>query len=360
MAANTFGNLFRLTSFGESHGRAIGGIVDGLPSGWRLDQQEIQYQLNRRRPGQSHLTTLRQETDQFEILSGILDDVVTGAPLAFVVWNNDQRPTDYSELKNLYRPSHADFTYIQKYGIRDYRGGGRSSARETIARVVAGSVARQFLQMHGISFTAYVSRIGSLGSDQWPEGVPDIHDIEASLVRCPFPHLSEQMQQLIEATKAEGDTLGGVINCHIHGLPAGLGEPVFDKLHADLSKAMLSINAVKGFEYGSGFAGTTRKGSEENDAFGMADGKIRALTNRSGGIQGGISNGEEVVFRVGFKPVATLMRTQQTVDASGNIVELKASGRHDVCVLPRAVVIVESMAAMVIIDHFLRWRAYRF
>ncbi len=360
MAANTFGRLYRLTSFGESHGKAIGGVLDGIPSGWQLNLNDIQTQLNRRRPGQSNLTTSRQEQDQFEILSGLMDDRVTGTPLAFVVWNHDQRPKDYGNLENIYRPSHADFTYSKKYGIRDFRGGGRSSARETIARVVAGSVARQFLQQHGIHFTAYVSRIGTIGIEQWPEKKPDIQDVEASPVRCPFPDLSARMVQLIEETKAEGDTLGGSINCHINGLPAGLGEPVFDKLHADLAKAMMSINAVKGFEYGSGFAGTSRKGSEENDVFGVKDGNIRPLTNRSGGIQGGISNGEEVVFRLGFKPVATIMKTQQTVDVDGKTIDLKINGRHDVCVVPRAVVIVESMAAMVVMDHFLRWRALRF
>lgn len=359
MAANTFGVLFRLTTFGESHGSGIGGILDGVPSGFTIDLNHIQSALNRRRPGQSHLASPRQEQDQIELLSGIIDGRTTGTPLAFIVWNKDQQSGDYDHLKNVFRPSHADFTYQQKYGLRDHRGGGRSSARETIARVVAGAIAEQYLSQFGIHFRAFVSGIGHIQMPNVSSKNVSYEAVEASLVRCPDEDYAKKMQTLIEETKLQGDTLGGVISCTITGLPAGLGEPVFDKFHADLGKAMLSINAVKGFEYGSGFEGTQRKGSEENDSFIEGVDGIQTKTNRSGGIQGGITNGEEVYFRVAFKPVATIMKKQQTVNTDGLSVTLEAKGRHDVCVVPRAVVIVEAMAALVCMDHWLRWKAYQ-
>lgn len=358
MAANTFGELYRLTSYGESHGRGIGGVIDGCPPGMILDRTMIQAWLNRRKPGQSHLSSPRTEEDEVEFLSGLKAGVTTGAPLSFIVWNKDQRSADYDLLQDAFRPSHADYTYQAKYGIRDHKGGGRSSARETIARVVAGAIAAQWLQQKNVSIMAWVSAVGVV---KMPDNIPAIHHelIEASLVRCPHPPTSETMQLLIEQTKAEGDTLGGVISCLINGLPAGLGAPVFDKFHADLGKAMLSINAVKGFEYGSGFEGVQQKGSQQNDTFINEGGKVRTLTNHSGGIQGGITNGEDVFFKVAFKPVATIMQTQQTIDKEGNTIVLPSKGRHDVCVVPRAVPIVEAMAAMVCLDHFLRQQAIR-
>ncbi|MDP2235363.1 MAG: chorismate synthase [Bacteroidales bacterium] len=358
MAANTFGEIFRLTSFGESHGKGIGGIIDGCPPGLFIDLNFIQAELNRRRPGQSHLASPRQESDQIEFLSGILDGKSTGTPIAFIIWNSDQRSDDYNHIQAAYRPSHADYTYETKYGVRDHKGGGRSSARETIARVVAGAIAKLFLTKHAIEIIGYVSEIGGISMVPLKQ-VPSYEEVEQSLVRCPDNAVSEKMQSLIEAVKLEGDTLGGVISCHINGLPVGLGAPVFDKFHADLAKAMLSINAVKGFDYGSGFEGVKLKGSEQNDKFVMEDGKIRTLTNHSGGIQGGITNGEEVFLRVAFKPVATVMKDQETIDKSGNAMVMKGKGRHDVCVLPRAVVIVEAMAAMVAMDHFLRHKMYQ-
>ncbi|PKP52807.1 MAG: chorismate synthase [Bacteroidetes bacterium HGW-Bacteroidetes-1] len=358
MAANSFGEVFRLTSFGESHGQGIGGIIDGCPPRLLIDHEFVQFELNRRRPGQSHLASPRQESDKVEFLSGIIDGVSTGAPIAFAIWNSDQRSGDYDHLKDVYRPSHADYTYQAKYGIRDHKGGGRSSARETIARVVAGAIAKQYLREQGIEIIGYVSAIGSVKLEK-SIPVPDLKNVEASLVRCPDVECSKRMQSLIEETKSEGDTLGGIISCHINGMSAGLGAPVFDKFHADLGKAMLSINAVKGFDYGSGFDGVRMKGSEQNDLFVEKEGRIRTMTNNSGGIQGGITNGEEVFFRVAFKPVATVMRDQNTIDSSGNKVLMKGKGRHDVCVVPRAVVIVEAMAAMVAIDHFLRNKIYK-
>jgi chorismate synthase len=359
MAANTFGELFRLTSFGESHGRGIGGILDGVPPGFTIDLHHIQTALNRRRPGQSHLASPRQELDHIELLSGMMDGRTTGTPLAFMVWNKDQQSGDYDHLKDVFRPSHADYTYQQKYGLRDHRGGGRSSARETIARVVAGAIAAQYLSQFGISFRAFVSGIGPVQMPVDTTKSVSYEAVEASLVRCPDKEYAAKMQTLIEETKLHGDTLGGVISCKIMGLPAGLGDPVFDKFHADLGKAMLSINAVKGFEYGSGFEGTQRKGSEENDSFIEGADGIHTKTNRSGGIQGGITNGEEVYFRVAFKPVATIMKQQQTVNTDGVATTLEAKGRHDVCVVPRAVVIVEAMAALVCMDHWLRRKAYQ-
>jgi chorismate synthase len=357
MASNSFGLLFRLTSFGESHGAAIGGIIDGCPAGLRLDMSLVQAELDRRRPGQSAVTSQRNENDQVEFLSGLFDDQTTGTPIGFIVRNHDHRSADYDKLKDVFRPSHADFTYQQKYGIRDYRGGGRSSARETVARVVAGSVARQLLAEEGISLMAWVSAIGSVETSV--ETGFGMVEIESSVVRCPDKKASGKMIDIIQQTGAEGDTLGGVISCRIDGLMPGLGEPVFDKLHADLGKAMLGINAVKGFEYGSGFAGSRMKGSDHNDIFEQLDGKVSTRSNHSGGIQGGISNGQPVMFRVAFKPVATLMKEQNTISLQGEETIINPGGRHDVCVVPRAVPIVEAMAALVVADHLLRYRAYR-
>lgn len=350
---NTFGRIFRLTTFGESHGPAIGGVIDGMPAGVEVDLPFIQAELNRRRPGQSSLTTSRKETDSIEILSGVFEGRTTGCPIGFIVRNENQHSSDYEDLRNLFRPSHADFTYHTKYGNRDHRGGGRTSARETISRVVGGAFAKLVLRSHGISVTAYTSQVGSIALDG------DYHDfdfaqIEQNPVRCPDAPTAERMADLISRVKAEGDTIGGIISCVIQGCPAGLGEPVFGKLHAELGAAMLSINAVKGFEYGEGFAGVTQRGSEQNDVFIPGpDGVIRTATNHSGGIQGGISNGADICFRVAFKPVATLLREQTTVSTDGSPTVVKARGRHDPCVLPRAVPIVEAMAAMVILDNYM-------
>lgn len=358
MSANTFGELFRLTTFGESHGEAIGGIIDGCPPGLQLDFDRIQNELNRRRPGQSSLASPRDEADEVNFLSGIFEGKTTGTPMAFMILNKDQRSEDYGGLENAFRPSHADYTYLAKYGIHDYRGGGRSSARETASHVVAGAIARQFLEKFNVSFTAFVSQIGTEKLAAMPTKFSQA-EIEQSLVRCPVPEVSARMQSLIESVKAEGDTLGGVISCFIDGLPVGLGAPVFDKFHADLAKAMLSINAVKAFEYGSGFAGAEMRGSEHNDVFFYEGDRLRTTTNYSGGVQGGITNGEQVYFRTAFKPVATIMQKQQTVNKSGEAIMLEAKGRHDVCVVPRAVPIVEAMAALVTIDHFLRDKVYQ-
>lgn len=358
MAANTFGEIFRLSSFGESHGKAIGGVIDGCPPGLKLDFEFIQSELNRRRPGQSSLSSPRQEEDKVEFLSGIMDGLTTGTPLAFVVWNKDQKSGDYQHIKDVYRPSHADFTYQSKYGIREHRGGGRSSARETIARVVAGAIAKTYLKEKNINIQAYVKAIGPIEMPDSSE-IPSFESVEKSIVRCPDEQTSAAMQKLIEEVKKEGDTLGGVIKCHINGLPVGLGAPVFDKFHADLAKAMLSINAVKAFEYGSGFAGVRERGSTQNDRFISEGGVIKTLTNNSGGVQGGITNGADVYFNVAFKAVATLMKEQQTVDREGNTVIMKGKGRHDVSVVPRAVVIVEAMAALVALDHYLRQKIYQ-
>ena len=350
---NSFGTLFRLTSFGESHGAGIGGIIDGMPSGIEVDMDFIQSELARRKPGQSALTTARKEADEVELLSGIFEGRTTGTPIGFLVRNTNQHSQDYEEMRNVYRPSHADFTYEQKYGIRDHRGGGRSSARETISRVVAGAFAKLALRQLGISIKAYTQQVGDVvlpGSylDY------DLDKAELNAVRCPDERVAERMSQLIMEVKAEGDTVGGVIACVVKGCPVGLGEPVFDKLHARLGAAMLSINAVKGFEYGLGFAGASGRGSEQNDIF-EPDGKggIVTRTNNSGGIQGGISNGQDIYFRVAFKPVATLLREQETVDIHGQATTLTARGRHDACVLPRAVPVVEAMAAMTILDAYL-------
>lgn len=350
---NTFGNIFRLTSFGESHGEAIGGIIDGCPAGIEINNEFIQSELDRRKPGQSAITTSRNETDSVKFLSGIFEGKTTGTPIGFIVENQNQHSADYDSLKNVYRPSHADFTYQEKYRIRDYRGGGRSSARETIARVVGGAVAKTVLQKLRVKITAYTSQVGTFRLEQ-PYTNLDLSKIDATPVRCPDLALAEKMIRYIEQIKEAGDTIGGVITCVCEKVPSGLGEPVFGKLHAALGNAMLSINAVKGFEYGLGFESALYKGSEMNDNFySRHDGKISTKTNFSGGIQGGISTGEPVYFRVAFKPVATLMKEQQTVDERGRAVTLQAKGRHDPCVLPRAVPIVEAMTAMVILDYYL-------
>ncbi|MBX7202955.1 MAG: chorismate synthase [Bacteroidia bacterium] len=355
MAGSTFGNLFRLHTFGESHGPAIGGIVDGCPPSLVLDLDAIQHQLDRRKPGQSRITTGRKESDTVQFLSGLLGNVTTGTPIGFQLQNEDQRSGDYRELEQNYRPSHADYTFDQKFGIRDHRGGGRSSARETACRVVAGSIAMQYLKTQGIEIFAYVSAVGPI---QMPLAYNQVQPalIDSNLVRCPHSESAAEMEAYILRLKKEGDTTGGVITGVIKGVPPGLGEPVFDKLHADLGKAMLSINAVKGFEYGSGFAGCAMKGTEHNDIFSGEGGRIHTLSNRSGGIQGGISNGEDIYFNVAFKPVATVLKPQQTVNKDGENVALAVKGRHDSCVVPRAVPIVEAMAALVIADHLLKQR----
>ena len=350
---NTIGTLFRLTSYGESHGAAIGGVIDGMPAGIEVDVAFIQSELARRKPGQSNLTTARKEADEVELLSGIFEGRTTGTPIGFLVRNTNQHSQDYEEMRSVYRPSHADFTYEQKYGIRDHRGGGRSSARETISRVVAGAFAKLALRQLGITVQAYTQQVGNIvlpGSylDY------DLDKTEQNAVRCPDEKVSEQMSRLILQVKSEGDTIGGVIACVVRGCPVGLGEPVFGKLQAQLGAAMLSINAVKGFEYGLGFAGASGRGSEQNDVF-VPDGKggITTRTNNSGGIQGGITNGQDIYFRVAFKPVATLLREQETVDRDGSPTRLTARGRHDACVLPRAVPVVEAMAAVTILDAYL-------
>jgi chorismate synthase len=349
MAGSSMGTLFRLTTFGESHGVSMGGIIEGLPAGIDINVDEVQDELNKRRPGQSTLVSERNESDKVEFLSGLFEGKSTGTPIGFVIKNEDQQSKDYSHIKDKYRPSHADFTYEKKYGLRDYRGGGRASARETVCRVVAGSLAKQVLHTVGIRFSTYVKQVGSVQLNG--QGFYTIDRIENSLVRCPDEKTSEEMEKLITQVKSDGDTLGGIVQCVIENVPIGLGDPVFDKLHAALGKGMLSINAVKGFELGSGFESASMKGSAHNDIF-QSDGSTE--TNFSGGIQGGISNGMPIVFRVAFKPVATLMMKQQTIDTKGEAVELEGKGRHDACVVPRAVPIVESMAAIVLLDHYLR------
>lgn len=349
---NTFGNIFRLTSFGESHGVAVGGVIDGCPAGFELDFQEIQRELDRRKPGQSRITTPRKEDDEVQFLSGIYEGKTTGTPIGFVVWNKNQHSSDYDNMKQVYRPSHADYAYQMKYGIRDPRGGGRSSARETISRCVAGAVAKQILAKKGIGVKAYTSQVGAIRLEGSYADY-DLDRIEDNPVRCPDPQKAREMEELIAKVKAEGDTIGGVITGVIKGVPVGLGEPVFGKLHAALGDAMLSINAAKGFEYGDGFDAALYRGSERNDRFFNDNGKINVRTNHSGGIQGGISNGQDIYFRVAFKSVATLLMEQETVDMDGNDAVLKAKGRHDPCVLPRAVPIVEAMAAMTILDYWL-------
>ena len=349
---NSTGQIFRLTTFGESHGEAIGGVVDGMPAGIAIDTDFIQQELNRRRPGQSSITTARKEADRVELLSGVFEGKSTGCPIGFVVRNTNQHSADYENMRDVFRPSHADSTYHYKYGTRDYRGGGRSSARITISRCVAGALAKLALKQVGISIWAYTSQVGDIALERDYHRY-DLTRTEENSVRCPDEEKAQQMISLIEKVKAEGDTIGGTITCVIKGCPPGLGEPEFDKLHARLGAAMLSINAVKGFEYGEGFDGVTARGSQQNDIFIATENGISTATNHSGGIQGGLSNGQDIYFRVAFKPVATLLREQQTVDREGRETILKAKGRHDPCVLPRAVPVVEAMAAMVILDAFL-------
>jgi chorismate synthase len=347
MSGNTFGTLFKVSTFGESHGPAIGGVIDGCPAGIELDLEAIQKDLDRRKPGQSAIVTQRKEPDEVTFFSGLFEGKTTGTPIGFAIHNTNQKSKDYSHIQDTYRPSHADYVYDEKYGIRDYRGGGRSSARETASRVVAGAIAKQFLAP--VTLNAYVSAVGSLSLDTHPSEV-DVSFIEKNPVRCPDPKVAEAMETYIKQIRKEGDTVGGVVSCIIKNVPVGLGEPAFDKLHAELGKAMLSINAVKGFEYGSGFAGTQMKGSEHNDLF-NTDGTTQ--TNRSGGIQGGISNGMDIYFNVAFKPVATIMQNQETINSKGEAVAMQGKGRHDPCVVPRAVPIVEAMAALVLADFSL-------
>lgn len=349
---NTFGHIFTLTTFGESHGAAIGGVVDGMPAGIDIDLAFIQSELDRRRPGQSRITTGRQEGDVVELLSGVFEGKSTGCPIGFVVRNTNQHSSDYENVRNVYRPSHADYTYTQKYGLRDHRGGGRSSARETISRCVGGALAKLALRQLGIEVVAYTSQVGSIGL-QRDYRLYDLSQKETNAVRCPDAAVAKQMEQLILEVKEEGDTIGGIITGVVKGCPVGLGEPAFSKLHADLGAAMLGINAVKGFEYGEGFDGVGQRGSEQNDIFYNDGGRINTRTNHSGGIQGGISNGQDIVFRVLFKPVATQLRPQPTVNKDGEETILEVKGRHDPCVLPRAVPVVEAMAAMTILDHYL-------
>ena len=349
---NTFGNIFRLTTFGESHGEAIGGVVDGMPAGITIDTDFIQAELDRRRPGQSNITTSRKEPDRVELLSGVFEGKSTGCPIGFIVRNTNQHSGDYDNMRELFRPSHADYTYYNKYGVRDHRGGGRSSARITISRCVAGALAKMVLRQMGISIQAYTSQVGNIALDRDYRKY-DLTLTETNAVRCPDQKKAEEMISLIEEVKADGDTIGGVITAVIKGCPPGLGEPEAGKLHAALGAAMLSINAVKGFEYGEGFDGVSQRGSEQNDIFLAKDGKITTATNHSGGIQGAISNGQDIYFRVAFKPVATLLREQNTVDIEGKATTLTAKGRHDPCVLPRAVPVVEAMAAMTILDYYL-------
>ena len=356
---NTFGEIFRLTTFGESHGPAIGGVIDGMPAGIGIDLDFVQRELDRRRPGQSALTTPRKESDRVEILSGLFEGKTTGTPIGFIIRNENQHSADYDNLRDAFRPSHADYTYYNKYGIRDHRGGGRASARETAARCVAGAFAKIALHTQGISVKAYTSQVGGIALPGTYKDY-DLDATERNAVRCPDPATAEKMAALIKSVKAEGDTIGGIITGVITGVPVGVGEPAFGKLHAALGAAMLSINAAKGFDYGSGFAGVTQRGSEQNDLF-VTDneGHVHTLTNNSGGIQGGISNGEDIYFRVAFKPVATLLREQPTIDKDGNAATIKARGRHDACVLPRAVPVVESMAAVTLLDYLLIANLYK-
>jgi len=352
MAGNTFGNIFRLTSFGESHGTAVGGVLDGCPAGLSIDTDFVQAELARRRPGQSAIVTQRQEGDQIEFLSGVYEGKSTGAPIAFLVRNNNARPKDYDHLKDTFRPSHADFTYQTKYGHRDHRGGGRSSARETIARVAAGAIAKLLLKQTGVTINAYVSAVGDVALIKNYKEL-DFSLTDSNVVRCPDAETAAKMETLIRSIRKEGDTIGGIVSCVASGMPVGLGEPVFDKLHAALGNAILGINAVKGFDYGSGFEAARMRGSVHNDRFVNSESGISTTTNHSGGVQGGISNGEDIYFRAAFKPVATLMQSQESVNAQGDTVELAGKGRHDPCVVPRAVPIVEAMTALVLADFLL-------
>lgn len=358
MSGNSFGQIFRISTFGESHGGAVGVVVDGCPPGLRLTTEDIQAQLDRRRPGQSDITTPRKEQDTIRILSGVFEHVTTGTPILLLAHNDDPRSEDYLHLKDIYRPSHADYTYTAKYGLRDWRGSGRASARETLGRVAAGAIAQKYLrETFSITVCSYVEQVGPIQCTRNPATVTS-SEIESNVVRCPDVDKAAQMEALIREVQAEGDSIGGIIRGRILGVPAGIGEPVFDKLHADLGKAMLSINAVKGFDIGSGFDGAHLRGSQHNDPFTIdVDGRVRTKTNNAGGVLGGISSGEEITFRVAFKPVATIAKEQDTVNTAGQAVKLSASGRHDPCVLPRAVPIVDAMAALVIMDHCLRQRA---
>ncbi|MCO6359810.1 chorismate synthase [Roseivirga pacifica] len=355
---SSFGKLFRIHTYGESHGPALGVIIDGCPAGLEIDEAFIQSELDRRKPGQSKITTQRQEGDTFEILSGVFEGKSTGTPISILIRNQDQRSKDYSHIADKYRPSHADYTFQEKYGHRDYRGGGRSSARETAARVAAGAIAKLFLKHYGVSAQAYVSQVGALKLDK-PYTELDLSKTEDNIVRCPDATVAEQMIELIDETRKNRDTIGGIVTGVIKGTPVGLGEPVFDKLHAELGKAMLSINAVKGFEYGSGFEGVKLNGSDHNDAFYKDGDKVKTRTNLSGGIQGGISNGEDIYFNVAFKPVATIMKDQESVNEAGESITVSGKGRHDPCVVPRAVPIVDAMAALVIADYLLISRSNR-
>ncbi len=357
--ANTFGTLFTVTTWGESHGPAVGAVVDGCPPRLPLTAEDIQVELDRRRPGQSDIVTPRKEEDRVEFLSGVFEGRTTGTPISLLVRNADQRPAAYDEMRDKFRPSHADFTYQAKYGLRDHRGGGRSSARETVGRVAAGAIARKVLALAGgVEVRAFLTQVHDIALP--PDALaafPTLAEVEATPVRCPHPETAARMIERIKAVRSEGDSVGGIIECRVRGLPAGLGEPVFDRLEADLAKAMLSLPATKGFELGSGFAGATLRGSEHNDVFEVRDGRVRTRTNRSGGTQGGISNGEELVFRTAFKPTATILQRQATVDTAGAATELIGRGRHDPCVVPRAVPIVEAMTALVLLDHWLRHAA---
>lgn len=358
MAGNSFGQLFRITTFGESHGEGVGVVIDGCPPGIEISKEEIQVELDRRKPGQSKITTPRKEADLIRILSGVFEGKTTGTPLAMIAYNEEFESDDYLELKDAYRPSHADYTYEAKYGFRDWRGSGRASARETLARVAAGALAKKYLKEKlGIEFLSFVEQVGEIRADIDMEKTT-MEEVESNIIRCPDPKKAEEMIELVEKMRKEGDSIGGVIRGVIKNVPAGLGEPVFDKINADLGKAMLSINAVKGFEIGSGFEGTKLKGSQHNDEFYIDEnGKIRTRTNNAGGVVGGISNGETIYFRVAFKPVSTIKKQQKTVNRKKQEVNLEAAGRHDPCVLPRAVPIVDAMAALVIMDHYLRHKA---
>ncbi len=359
MPGNSFGHTFRITNFGESHGKAIGVIIDGCPSGIQIEETFIQNELDRRRPGHSSIVTQRKEEDSFELLSGVFEGKTTGTPISMIIFNKDAKSKDYSHIADKFRPSHADFVYQEKYGIRDYRGGGRASARETAARVAAGAIAKLILQTLNVRIQAYVSQVGDIKTGKNYQSL-NLTKIENNEVRCPDEKIAEQMIKLIESIRKQGDTIGGMVSCVIQNCPAGLGEPVFDKLHADLAKAMLSINACKGFEYGSGFDSVKMKGSQHNDEFFNENGKIKTKTNYSGGIQGGISNGMDIYFKVAFKPVSTIMQPQKSVDKKGNQVDISGKGRHDPCVVPRAVPIVEAMAAIVLADHLLRNKTAKF
>ena len=357
--SSTYGKIFKIATFGESHGAAIGVVIEGCPAGIAFDLDFIQQELDRRKPGQSRITTQRKEADTVQVLSGVFEDKTTGTPIAMMIWNEDQRSKDYSHIAQQFRPSHADYTYQVKYGVRDYRGGGRSSARETAARVAAGALAKLVLKDLGVTIQAYVSQVGKLKLEKEYQEL-DLSLTDSNAVRCPDPKMASEMFEYIDDIRKQGDSIGGVVSCVVTGTPVGWGEPVFDKLHAELGKAMLSFNAVKGIEYGSGFTGVELQGSAHNDAFYTDDsGRVRTRTNHSGGIQGGISNGEDIFFRVAFKPVATIMQEQESVNQEGESITVHGKGRHDPCVLPRAVPIVEAMAALVLVDFYLRDRTIR-